>query len=205
MKYLVLAVILAACSGDSAPTSVVVTPGEDASRPADSARGQGAGSRVGSRLKPVYQEAEDGTRLLLPQWYDPSFDAVCVFTLAEDGRTRCVPWASGNERVVQALFGSLYLDDTCASEVFWTSAQPGCSRSPAIVLQQQPVECGTGFRVIRAGAEVTVQVGAQLYQRDAADPAKCVATVAAGEYIYVRPGAVVSPSEFVAGEVVVGD
>ena len=73
-------ILLAACSGASAPT----VPATDAyPSPAS-----------GSRLRAQYLQAEDGTRIFAA-WFDSARDEACRFALADDGEFRCLPARAG--------------------------------------------------------------------------------------------------------------
>jgi hypothetical protein len=73
-------ILLAACSGASAPT----VPATDAyPSPAS-----------GARLRAQYLQAEDGSRTFAA-WFDTARGETCRFALADDGELRCLPLRAG--------------------------------------------------------------------------------------------------------------
>lgn len=160
-----------ACSGDAGDTAPVPSASADPSG--------------GTRLKPVYREAEDGSREPVNGlWFDAQRNEECSFAISADGKMRCLPQGVGFN-----YFG----DAACATSIV---ILPGSCSAPAYATS-------TGSSTACAVAQMHVfAVG------DAATPANiyakngtsCVSLGPAGSdtFTYFTVGAEVPASSFVA-------
>src|SRR5688572_6213959 len=55
-----------------------------------------AQAESGTRLKARYYVGEDGSRQLIPGWFDTQRNEVCYFGIASDGNLRCTPGGGPN-------------------------------------------------------------------------------------------------------------
>lgn len=241
MRYLALAVLLAACSGSGAPTGVVVTPedgngatvdtsaGLDAARAGDAVAdaagdtkaGADSGEVGGSRLKPYYLVAADGTRERAG-WFDPELGTRCYFTIT-GGLTVCLPFPGTAGVGASIAVSPRYLDDACTDRIIKVSTPPGadgCSEGDVALINEslflpEPVEvvdaCGkvsvrTSESTYRwPGARIVLPVGALVYEHPAKAPETCAPVKDHPVGAVYRPGPVVPLSAFVSGTFEIGD
>jgi hypothetical protein len=232
---------LAACDPATGPKGVVVTPADgislDSLTGRDSA-GEGVGVDVagadavgdakqgadadsgpvgGSRLKPVWLVAGDGTRERI-DWFDSALGVRCGFAPVGGGDSRCLP-SIADSRVIEGDGGQVairgtFTDPGCSNRVVpagWHTCAPLVLRDDATVTEPiAPLgECGRPSsrpeRHYRIAGAADVPDGATLYEWTATDTPTCVAAKdpAAGDYY--RVGAEILHAELVRADVAVGD
>lgn len=141
--------------------------------------GAGAVYQSGTRLKMRTLVTADGARAFLG-WRDTQLNLDCGFSVAGDGRTRCLP--SGN-----ASYSGYFADSACTQPLAQASVAAGCV--PTLAWRMDPNSCQYLLRVYAIGAEFTgptVYVGAA-----------CTSTAAAPYGRFFSVGAEVPPSTYV--------
>ncbi len=113
---------------------------------------------AGTRLRPVGQRGKDGS-LVSHAWYDEELDIYCLFALAEDGVSRCLPYASPT-----TADGQLYADAECTQIAVAGWAQneqcPADLPTPRYSLSSSPAEeaCAPrSYQVQQVGEALAVQ------------------------------------------------
>ena len=152
----------------------------------------------GSRLKAKIVTGEDGSEAATGL-YDTKLGVNCAFSVAEDGKTRCLPtdvakamdavWVS---RVASLDAEQLYADAACTRHA---GVSPLCQ--PPVKYIRYAEGCGTPSRIAEAN-----ESGNLVYFRDI-ESGTCGAitqvTVRKLGYRFYEAGRVVPASEFVAG------
>ncbi|MGN6106669.1 MAG: DUF7481 family protein [Kofleriaceae bacterium] len=135
--------------------------------------------RSGTRIKTIVMGTPDGAKVYMGN-HDVMRGDDCMFVLATDGTTRCLP----NDRV----FTSYFADASCTIPA---ASRPACAPAPKYLYDYTgtcPGEMGT--RIFARGARHSTA-----YQLSGAN---CV-TVPPTGVVYYAAGPEVPPSEFVPG------
>lgn len=107
-------------SGGSAGTSSTVRPpGIDSGSPTLVPVASAEAAESGTRLRAIWQVAEDGAKQFLFQWRDTQRNEDCTFALAGDGVLRCMPATPIN-------FVGYFSDAECTQRLFVRAATPSC-------------------------------------------------------------------------------
>lgn len=144
----------------------------------------------GSRLKAKYRVGDDGSKAYLPYiWYDSQRQEDCYFTVAADGKERCLPTTS------VASAGVFFADAACSTPVpYWYA---NCSVKYVLTYGANMCLAVSGAaHIYDLGAPVNPPV---LYTKSGNS---CVSAGAPNpSYSYYSMGPEVSPSSFVASTV----
>lgn len=185
-----------------APSSAVGSGGSDG---ADETGGETVGAgpvppamadpTPGSRLQSMYRVAEDGSRQWLG-WYDTALDAPCGWMRLFDGKDYCVP--------SYHYLSGLYSDPTCVRQIARLNECDTSLGHARAIGDKNPYQCPQELTIFELDSE-PLPAGSTLYAFDVNDA--CVAydsrVMVAGDRDYpIR--AEVSPSEFVASDIVRG-
>lgn len=143
---------------------------------------------AGSRLKPKYRLGDDGAKeYLAGLWFDSQRNEDCTFTLASDGKTRCMP--PGTEF-------RYYTDAGCTTPM--VLLQNACA-APRYGIANADAACGvdpTSLHLFAIGAAVSP---AMIYGKSGAS---CFAIgPTSPDYQYFAVGAEIPASSFVSASV----
>lgn len=134
--YLIVLLVLVGCSSSSSPAAIGADPSVDGGQPGptktDTANPSKAGAS-GSRLKARTYTGEDGSQEFIG-WFDSQTSANCGFSLANDGKLRCLPFEG------LASAGVYWSDAGCTVPLIIATA--GCS--PTLALSNAPVSACNG-------------------------------------------------------------
>jgi hypothetical protein len=110
----------ASASGGGAGTSNMVRPPNiDSGSPTMVPVASAQAAESGTRLRAIWQVAEDGAKQFLFQWRDTQRNEDCSFGLAGDGVLRCMPGTAIN-------FGGYFSDADCTQRLFYQVANSAC-------------------------------------------------------------------------------
>jgi hypothetical protein len=108
-------------------------------------------TRAGSRLRPMYYQGADGSRMARGNFWDSTRGEECSFVLAADGVIRCLPI----QGAAQASYQTLHVDTECTSKAL---VAPSCAAKPRYALEVFGLtDCkndGNAIRLYAVGAEV---------------------------------------------------
>lgn len=228
---LLSALILLSCDAPSGPQGFIVQPADsgigadslgkdsavkvdavaDAAPEVDAKPGADAGETGGTRLKPYYATAEDGTRERLA-WLDADTGIRCTFQLAPDGFFRCLPWIH-EERVLEGIthdttwqVGTFTEPDCTGRVAVVPGGFSGCT--PALVHYSIGPKSAAGDHALcgkpgagvatfaTVGALADVKEGATLYWWSAHAEPKCIEAPAPASGTYYHVGEDVPLSAF---------
>ncbi|MFT3776543.1 MAG: hypothetical protein QM820_65210 [Minicystis sp.] len=143
---------------------------------------------AGSRLKPKYRLGDDGAKeYLAGLWFDSMRNEDCSFTLAADGKTRCLPQGSEFR---------YYADASCATPM--VLLQNACT-APKYATSNTDAACGLDPSAIHIYAIDQPTTPQMIYGKSGGS---CFAIgPAAADYAYFTVGAEVPASSFVAATI----
>jgi hypothetical protein len=157
MRILIIAsfALLTGCgalTGDPGPPGTRGADGKDGAPGAMGSQGlPGKDSTVsGARIRAVYHVAADGAREMIG-WYDSGLDTACRFGPTEDGKTRCVPVATGSGVTI-----SYYSSPSCDDSSMLMTAPSVCPSGAYAYGSVYPVACeGPRIVIYKPGAAYT--------------------------------------------------
>lgn len=142
--------------------------------------GSVGGGVNGSRLKSRVIVGGDGLRLPTPGIFDSMLGVDCGYSLADDGKHRCLPFAG----LVQ------YLDNACTQRVAVACSLPDYISETAV-----PIDACSPVSTTVYEVTAELPTPAWVYTKSGA---ACLMTASVpSPYVYFGVGAVVDPSEFV--------
>lgn len=139
----------------------------------------------GTRLRAIWQVAEDGAKQFNYQWRDTQRNEDCSFGMAGDGVQRCMPATS-------ISFVGYFTDEDCTVRLFVRAATGCVSQGLQLGSVAETIGCeyrSRRFAVNAITRPTTVYLGS---------PENCVQTSGSDSYDYFAQGVEISPSSFVA-------
>jgi hypothetical protein len=174
--------------GNAGTVSTVRPSGVDSGSPPMVPVASAQAAESGTRLRAIWQVAEDGAKQFNYQWRDTERNEDCSFGLAGDGVQRCMPRPS-------ISFIGYFSDEECTQRLFVRGAAGCVLQGQVMGTFAETVGCEYRSRLFTVTSLVRPSM---IYLRSAS---ACTPTAASEAYDYFAAGLEIPPSSFVAASI----
>lgn len=175
-----------ASGGTTSTSTTVRPPGIDSGSPTMVPVASANAAESGTRLRAIWQVAEDGAKQFLFQWRDTHRNEDCTFALAGDDVLRCMPATTIN-------FAGYFSDAECTQRLFYRIANSACV-AQGQVLGTLTETAGCEYRSRRFTVTAITRPSTMHVLSNGA----CTETTTNTGFDYFAGGAEIPPSSFVA-------